>query len=399
MHVTSIFDEISIIIAACTVAGFIGIKARQPLITAFIVVGVLLGPTGFGMVKSGDQIDLFAKIGISLLLFIVGLKLDIHVLKSTGLIALATGIGQVLFTSIIGYVFCLLFGMNAMTSLYVSLALTFSSTIIIIKLLSDKGDVDSAYGRVAIGLLIVQDILVIIALIGINALATHSGETNTFKFGITIAFRGCLMLLVIAILMRFVIPHVIAWIEKHEELTMLSVISWAIGLAAIAEYVGFSKEIGAFLAGFSLTVSPLRDRISDRLTVLRDFMLVFFFIDLGSKLKLDLLGDNLFASLGLSAFVLIGNPIIVMFIMTWMRYSTYDSFRCGLTVAQISEFSLLLGALGVAVGHIDRGAMAVITMVGIVTIALSTYMIIYSEKLYNWMKPYLRVFDKISTRE
>ncbi len=160
------------------------------------------------------------------------------------------------------------------------------------------------------------------------------------------------------------------------------------------EMLGFSKEVGAFLAGFSLASTGYREAIGARMASLRDFLLLFFFIDLGSKLELATLGAELVPAAVFSAFVLIGNPIIVMAIMGYMGYRKRTGFMTGLTVAQISEFSIVFVAMGISLGHIDTGALGLTTMVGLVTITASTYMILYSERLYERLAPWLGLFER-----
>jgi len=165
----SVFAQIGMILGLAVLGGVLAQQLRQPLIVAFIGVGILLGPSGFSLVEQRTEIELFARLGIALLLFVVGLKLDLHIIRSVGPVALASGLGQVLFTSALGYVIALGLGMSSVTALYVAVALTFSSTIIIVKLLSDKREVDSLHGRIAVGFLIVQDIVVVLVMIGLTA--------------------------------------------------------------------------------------------------------------------------------------------------------------------------------------------------------------------------------------
>lgn len=161
-------------------------------------------------------------------------------------------------------------------------------------------------------------------------------------------------------------------------------------LAALGEWAGFSKEAGAFLAGFSLASTTYRDAISARLAGVRDFLLLFFFLDLGAKLEFSTLGGEVWPAVVLSIFVLIGNPMIVMAIIGCMGYRKRTGFLAGLTVAQISEFSIIFVAMGVSLGHVGVEALGLTTLVGLTTIALSTYMILYSHPLYEKLAPYNR---------
>lgn len=396
MFFENIFQEIAFLLLVSSIVGAFVLWIKQPLILAYITVGVILGPSVFEVVKSNDEIDFLAKIGISVLLFVVGLKLDLKLIKTMGKVSLATGLGQVIFTSLFGYLICMALGFSHITSIYIAVALTFSSTIIIVKLLSDKREIDSLHGRIAIGFLIVQDILVVIAMI---VLTTFSLQVSSDSFLTEIAkllLKGLFFLASVGVLMRFFLPRLLHFLARSRELLVLFSISWAVFLAVIGEILGFSKEIGAFVAGVSLASTPYREAIVTRLVNLRDFLLLFFFIDLGAKLNIGELGAQVTPALILSVFVLIGNPLIVMTIMGFMGYSKRTGFLAGLTVAQISEFSLILGALGVSLGHINEEALGIITMVGIVTIGLSSYMILYSHSLYRKVSPYLGIFERKS---
>jgi hypothetical protein len=191
-----------------------------------------------------------------------------------------------------------------------------------------------------------------------------------------------------------VLPWFLEHLARVPELLVLFAIAWAVGLAAFGDWLGFSKEVGAFAAGMSIASTPYRDAIGSRLISLRDFLLLFFFIHLGSGLNLSLLGAEVLPALVFSVFVLVGNPLIVMVIMGRMGYRKRTGFLAGLTVAQISEFSLILIGLGATLGHVDEATVGLVTLVGLITIGLSTYMILYSGNLYRWLAPWLKIFER-----
>ena len=389
----NVYYEFTALLLASAVVGAIAVRLRQPLIVAFIVVGILVGPAVLGWVQSHDQIDLLAQIGVTVLLFVVGLKLDLHLVRHIGPVALATGLGQLGFTILFGFLICLGLGMDAMKSLYVAVALTFSSTIIIVKLLSDKREIDSLHGRIAMGFLIVQDIAVVMAMMAVGSMQAHA-EAGIAMTLLGIAGRLLAAVVLVAALMRYVLPKLMGQLARSQELLLIFAIAWGTGFAALGEIAGFSKEVGAFLAGFSLASTAYREAISARLTSIRDFLLLFFFIDLGSKLEFSILGDEMGAAMILSLFVLIGNPLIVMAIMGYMGYRKRTGFMAGLTVAQISEFSIIFVAMGITLGHVNNEALGLVTLVGLVTIALSTYMILYSRWLYQRLEPLLGIFER-----
>ena len=397
---SDIFSEIAALLFLAALFGAIGLRLKQPLIVSFIALGIFVGPAGLELVSANDQIDLLSKLGIALLLFVVGLKLDVHIIRTMGPVALATGLGQVFFTSVFGYLIALALGMNPIGALYVAVALTFSSTIIIVKLLSDKREVDALHGRIALGFLIVQDIVVVLVMIGLTAFGQGQDIGSLQQEAIKVIVNGAAFIVTIMIIMRYVLPFVLGLLAKSHELLILFAIAWAVSLATIGMLLGFSKEVGAFLAGVSIASSPFKNLIAARMVGLRDFLLLFFFIDLGAQMDLTLIGQQLKPALIFSLFVLIGNPLIVMVIMGYLGYRKRTGFLAGLTVAQISEFSLILGALGAKLEHISPHTLGVITLVGLITISASTYMIIYSHYLYEKLAPWLSVFErKVAYRE
>jgi len=389
----SVYHEFALLLLASAVAGTIAVRLKQPLIVAFIVVGIVAGPTGLGWVSSLNEIDLLAQIGVTVLLFVVGLKLDLHLIRNLGAVALATGLGQLGFTILFGYLIGLGLGMGHMAAGYVAVALTFSSTIIIVKLLSDKREIDSLHGRIALGFLIVQDIAVVLAMMAIGTQAAAGGG-GALEIAAALAWKVALVALFVAASMRYVLPWVLHHLARSQELLLLFAIAWGTALAAAGDLLGFSKEVGAFLAGFSLASTPYRDAMSTRLVSIRDFLLLFFFIDLGAKLELGLLGQELPAAAVFSLFVLVGNPLIVVAIMGYMGYRKRTGFLAGLTVAQISEFSIVFVAMGITLGHVGVATLGLVTLVGVVTIATSTYMILYSHTLYRWFSPWLGAFER-----
>lgn len=387
------FEQIAAVLVLAAVVGGLAKLLRQPVIVAYIIVGVLAGPAVLEIVSDGDDVAALAKIGIAILLFLVGLKLDLHLIRSTGLIALYTGVGQVIFTSLIGYLIIIALGFDALPALYIAVALTFSSTIIIVKLLSDKRELDQLHGRIAVGFLIVQDLLVIVAMIVIVAIG-QPDQVSPLETIIRTTVGGVLFLGAVALAAKFVIPRVLDWLAKSQELTLLFGVAWAISLAATSGALGLSMEIGAFVAGVALASTPYRESLGARLVSLRDIMILFFFIELGASLTFTVALEQLGPALILSVFVLIGNPIIVMIIMGVMGYRKKVSFKAGLAVAQISEFSLILIALGFSLGQVDESVLGLVTMVGIITITISTYFILYSQQIFDRISPALSIFER-----
>ena len=383
-----VFIELTAIITIAVFFAGIARMLKQPLIISYIATGIVVGLLGFTL---SEAMDTFAHLGIALLLFMVGIHLNPRIIKEVGKISLITGVGQVLFTTTIGFVISLLLGFSWLNALYIGIALAFSSTIIIMKLLADKGDLDTLYGRIAMGFLLVQDFIVVLALMFIAAL-TSGGSLSTILINSLGGF-GLLLVSVYFFSLKL-LPRILKSMASSQELLLLFAIAWCFVISAICYAIGFSVEVGALIAGVTLAMSPYRYEVAAKLKPLRDFFLVIFFIVLGSQMVFGDITMHLVPILILSALILIGNPLIVLFLICRMGYTKRTAFLAGLAVAQISEFSLILVAMGVRVGHIPADILSLITVVALITISGSTYLILYANRVYDWISPYIRVFEK-----
>ncbi len=394
MH--SVFTEISLLIVLAATMSVIMRALKQPLIIGHILTGLIVGPALLGIVNSPESIELLGNFGIALLLFIVGLGLNPKVVKEVGKVSLLTGLGQVVFTSAIGFWLVTMMGYAPMTAFYIAVALTFSSTIIILKLLSDKKEQNKLYGKIAIGFLLVQDIVATFALV--IASATGQGGLS-WQDVLVLVVKGLGLAIGTFLAANLIVKRMSGFLAKSQELLFLFALAWGFGIGTLFYEAGFSLEVGALVAGVAFASMPYAQEIGSRLRPLRDFFIVVFFIALGAKLNIDNLGGIIGQAIGLSLFVLVGNPIIVMSIMGVLGYTKKTSFNAGLAVAQISEFSLIFMILGQKNGQVDESAVTLVTLIGIITIALSSYMIIYSESLYKRLSRYLGVFERKNTRQ
>lgn len=386
-----IFIELSSIVILTIIIAGIAKFFKQPMIIAYIAAGLILSPYGLNLVNSLETINTLSQLGISFLLFMVGLSLSPRIIRTVGKISVITGLGQILFTSGIGFTISFFLGFSLIESIYIAIALTFSSTIVIMKLLSDKKDLETLYGKIAVGFLIVQDIAAMFILIFVSSLST---DGNLYSVVVQSTFKVMGSLAIVLSVGYYVLPKIMKKIADNAEFLMLFCIAWCLGLASTLHYIGLTIEIGALLAGVSLAISPYRHEIAARMRPLRDFFLLMFFVFLGTQMEFANFSAHWMPIIILSLFVLIGNPIIVMTLMGISHYTKRTSFLAGLTVAQISEFSLILVTLGIKVGHIEPEILSLVTVVGLITISGSTYFIIYGKKLYKKLKPYLKIFER-----
>ncbi|MFT4250496.1 MAG: cation:proton antiporter [Candidatus Woesearchaeota archaeon] len=384
--------SLAILLAVTTAIILVLQVMKQPPIIGYIFAGILLGPAFLNITNTIPGLEVFGHIGIAFLLFILGLNIDITSLRQVGVTSVATGLGQIAFTSILGYALALAFGFSGNAAVYVAAGLTFSSTIIIVKLLSDRKEVNSLHGRIAIGFLIVQDIVAVLALMFISSFA-GSQQAILLTLMWTV-LQAILIFSAVLLISKYLLPYVLTFASKSQEVLFVFSIAWCFVLAGFFDYINFSLEIGALLAGLMLASTPYNYEIASKIKPLRDFFIITFFIILGSQLEITLLGEYLLPAVAFSLLVLIGNPLIVMTIMGWQGFSKRTSFMAGLAVSQISEFGLILVALGVSVSHVGVDILNLTTVIALTTILVSSYCIIHADTIYKRIHRFIPYYQR-----
>ncbi len=386
-----VFYEISLVIITAMLISFVVRLLKQPMIIGYILAGVVSGPLFLDVVHSNETIAIFAHFGVSLLLFIIGLGLNPRVVKEVGRAAVAAGCGQVLITTAGGWLILKGLGYTDLVAFYIALALSFSSTIIVLKILSDKKEQNRLWGKISIGFLLVQDIIAAIVLVAAAA-ATQDGWSSSQIAELAIAgllLGGSLWLMATQVLPRFK-----NFIASNAEFLLLFSLAWGFGIAYLFLQAGFSLEVGALAAGIALANQPYATGMAVRLRTLRDFFIIMFFVNIGANVEIQGFWNLLPEAVLLSAFVLIGNPLIVMFIMRHLGFTRQTGFKAGLAVSQISEFSLILiGLVGPSLGVISGRVNNLVILVALITITVSSYLMIYSDQIYNRVGPWLKWFE------
>ncbi len=388
------FFDLAVVVLIAAVLSVIAKLFKQPLLLAYMATGFLVAQFGlFDIdIANSETFHVFSNLGVMFLLFLVGLEINYTSLRLIGRTAILVGIGQIVFTALIGFLIALALGFQSLPAIYIAIALTFSSTIVIVKLLSDKKDLNSLYGKISIGFLLVQDVVAILLLVVLSGIEHGSGLAWQGIIGTIL--KGLILFALMIWLGRKALPHLFDKIARSQELLFLVSLMWVFLVAAVVSKIGFSIEIAGFLAGLALANSSENHQIAYKIRPLRDFFIVIFFVLLGSLLGLSNLAGLSTSILIFSLFVLIGNPLIVLIIMGLMGYRKRTSFMAGVTVAQISEFSLILAALGLKLGHISDSHLALITAVGVLTITLSTYMVVYNHQIFSALKDFLSIFER-----
>ncbi len=279
------FAELSSLVFLVLICSVIARVLRQPIIIAYILTGILASPYALDLIHSEVTLQMFAHIGIAVLLFMVWLWLNPNVIRQSGKISIVTWLGQIAFTSVIGFTICYFLGFDTVTSAYMGVALTFSSTIVIVKTLTDKWVIDELYGRIAVGMLIVQDMFAMLFLIVASALQNAGWDIVISSFVLVLVGKIALLWGGLYLFAKYALPHIAAYFARSQEFLLVFAIGWCLTLASIFYAVGFSLEIGALLAGLTLATVPYRFEIMSKVKSLRDFFVILFFVYLGSTLS------------------------------------------------------------------------------------------------------------------
>lgn len=376
--------------------------ARLPAIVAYLVAGLFLGPMT-GMVELSEGLALISEAGIVLLLFLVGLELSFEKIRNLGRVALLAGAGQVALTALGGFVISLTLGFTAIESAVLAAVLTFSSTVVVVKLLEQKKEFDSLYGRIALGILLIQDLAVIALLTFLSGWAPDEAAGlgavagNLFK-----AFGGMALLLICALLAaRHGLPRLFAWAAGSPETLFIWSLCWCFLVVLAAHVLHLSHESGAFLAGVSLAQLPYSHDLRRRVHPLMNFFIAVFFVSLGVKMNLDRLNEILLPAIVLSIFALFIKPTITAFILARLKFGERTAFHSGNVLAQISEFSFILAAMCVAAKLIDEQLESLIGLVGLITISVSSCLIVYNHEWHRRMQKWglLRLLRASQTEE
>ena len=370
---------------------FLARALRQPLIVAYLVAGVLVGPTLFSFVHESEVFDGLAKIGVAFLLFTVGLGLNWRHVKEIGGVALASGLAQIFFTSLVGFGIARFFAFDFTTSLFVAIAFSFSSTIIIVKMLMDKERLDTLYGKIAVGFLLVQDLVAMIILLVLGTVAKGGAPIDILFWALT---KGLFVVIIFWFASSKVVPHLVRFAAQSQELLLIFSLSWCFAVAGVLYYFGFGLEMGALIAGIALSGTRYEREINARVRPLRDFFLILFFIVLGTQLQLSAAPSLLGPIMIFSFYILLGNPIVMMLVLRALGYHPQTGFLAGTTAAQISEFSFIMLGAGISFGLVSPSALTLATAVGLITITCSAYLVKENERVYEWLRPVLRVLEK-----
>lgn len=396
MH-DAIFVQLSLVIGIGAVIAIIMRALKQPLIMSYIITGIIVGPSLLNIVDAKEAFHSFSQIGITLLLFIIGLGMNISVIKSLGKISVTTASITLLMVGSAGHLAAYLLGFSNMTGVILGLGLFFSSTIIILKALSDKREVSRLYGQIAIGVILIEDVVATIALVVIAALAT-SGSVSVEDFAL-LALKGIALAVGLFMVGSKIMPHFGRFFASSQELLFLFSIGWGMAVATLFHAAGFSYEVGALFAGVALAGLPYATEMAAKLKPLRDFFIVLFFITLGETFTFGAIQENILPAIVLSLIVMIGKPIFAMSGLGLLGYTRLTSFKAAIHLSQISEFSIIMVIFAATSGLIDARAVPIITLVALIPIGFSTYLMKYDDELFRLLESKLSIVERKHVKE
>lgn len=383
------FIELGVVIIAAGLFGVLARFLRQPPLVGYVIAGFLLGPLGYHLIQNQNLLGFFSDLGIAFLLFLVGLELNFNTLKSLGWRTLNLALIQVVLTFGLGYAIGLLLNYNPITAAVIGLSIAFSSTIVVLKLISEKNDIQSLYGKIAVAILIFQDIVAVVAL----ALVTSTGGGASLSTEIINLVAKIVLLFVIAIVMsKLVLPKVWRWLANSRDLLFLASLSWCFLFAIIAHWFGFSFAIGAFLAGLSLAAIPYNLDIVGQVRPLRDFFIVLFFVLIGFNITPSGAIDWQLVAVLLS-LALIAKPFIILSSLSAQHFKLRTSFFAAGSLGQLSEFSVILAMAAATSGLVSSTVVSSIVVATAFSLGLSSYFITAADTLFSWFKPLLKPLE------
>lgn len=388
---SNILVEIGFLFLFATIAAFLVKILKQPLLPFYIVAGIIAGPI-LHLISPSPIIMSLSEAGIAFLLFIIGIEMNFgKINKRSKVISYAAivAIIQIIVFILIGLLLSKIFHLSQLYSFYIALAITFSSTMLVVKLLTDKGEFLTIHGKAAITILLIQDIFAIIAL-------GFASSLNDFSFSHTgIVFAKIIFLLICALVLRkSIYPYIFRFAARSQELLFLSTISVVLGFGILSNSLGLSIAIGAFIAGVSLTGLDFAYEMSIKVRPLRDFFAILFFVTLGLLIvPTDLKGSfSLIITLVLiSAFL---KPIFIFFAFIISKFRASSALRTALSLGQVSEFVLVAGFIGLSLGQVDEHLFSILAASLIITAIISSYLITYMNFFTERMYRFVRIFER-----
>ena len=379
-------------------AGLVGVVLhllKQPAIVGYVLTGLIVGPLGYLRLNNTGVLDSLSEIGITLLLFMVGLELSFKDFRQIGRVVVIAGLAQMGIITALGLYIFNLFGFSFAASLFLSLGVGFSSTIVAVKALSEQKDIESLYGKLVLGILILQDVIAILVISLISGFG--QGAVGNFYSVIGILIKLAILFGAAYLASRRLFPWLVEKFSSSSEITFLFSLAWGLGFATLISEGLFhlSPEIGGFLAGLTLANTTQHLHIANKMRPLRDFFLILFFIVLGSKLIVADLSMILLGALGILLLAVVVKPIFTFLIASILGYRGRTSFLTATYLAHISEFSIILAILAERSGYLSASAVSTVTLATILSFVTGSYAMKHSHNIARFLRPLLTWWDPV----
>ncbi|MBX4201834.1 cation:proton antiporter, partial [Candidatus Saccharibacteria bacterium] len=387
-----VFTSLSLIIVIGALVSLFMRAIHQPLMIGYIFTGIIVGPALLHISKSPDTLTVFGSIGIALLLFIIGLGLNPKVAGEVGRPSLITTLSQMTITGVVGWLVLMALGLGKTAAAFVAIGLTINSTIVALKLISDKKEQGRLYGKLTVGISLVEDVVAAVLLIFIAS--AHDGHWLSVGPLIGLVFKAALVGVIMYVLSKRVLPKLHKLLASDQELLFLTAIAIGLGSAALLQKIGLSMEVGALAAGVLLASQPYAQEVAARLRPLRDFFVIVFFIALGTELTFSQFNELILPIIAGILIVVIFKPIIIMTCLGFLGYTKRTSFMTASVLSQVSEFSIIFLILAHQKGLVSQQDVSLLTFIALASIAISTYLVTYSDKIYAKLEEHLDMFER-----
>ena len=378
LEMTLLF-HIALMILVATFFAFISHTLKQPNLIGYIIAGLVLGPVGFNLIPNSNEIIALSELGIAFLLFGAGVEISFSKLKGVGTIAVVNGLIQVFLTMVISIFILEKLNLDFYSSLYISAAIAFSSTTIVLKIMSDNFELNTLHGRLILGILIIQDLAAILLLSFLENLKQGISP----ELAINVMLKAGALFLIGYLLNKFIFPKLLKAASKSQELLFLTAISTLFFFMGLAYDLGFSIAIGALVGGISISLLQFETEINGKIKTLRDFFAIIFFVSLGMQISLNLTPTVINLIIAITALTIIIKPIILEITHLIEGYGGRTSLITGTGLGQMSEFSFIIAVQGIALGYLTQEIFTAITIPIILTIAITPYFFKYDNTLFN----------------
>ena len=391
----NIFLQLAVALSLSSLFGYVVLKLKLPLVVAYLLAGVAISLVSLIDPHHSQVFEILPEIGIAFVLFLIGMELDLREIKLLGLPIIIAALGQIIISTFAGLTLAGMLGFEFTESIYLGLGLAFSSTVVVVKMLIEKRDLASLYGKLSIGILLIEDLVAIAVLmiISVGGSAFGLGFQESLPL-ITLVLKAIGLFVLTFLLSKYVLERIFDSVAKSVELLFLTAITWCFAFTSLAVLLGFSVVIGAFLAGVALASSPYHLQIQGKIKPLRDFFLTLFFVYLGLQTKVSDFVGAWPAILVFTVFALAIKPVLYILILGIFGFRKHTLFQTGLNLSQISEFSLVVLLVGVNEGLASPLALSVMAAVAVLSITLSSITIAYSKPLFKLFSPILSFFER-----